>query len=94
MLPQPPFAANWNAIFTLFHYPLDDEKAQRLSLLPKAETTSALDQSMAEDETLNHIRTALALSYAAGRTRMVEFEGCRWRANPYGSLTYCGAAGR
>lgn len=91
--PMPP-AANWNALFTLLAYPLTDEKAQRLSSLSETALAPVVSGVVVEDDILNHIRTALALSYAAGRARTVEIEGCRWRANPHGSLTYCGAAGR
>lgn len=94
VIPPQPAAANWNAPFLLLTYPHDSAKTARLAAIPATSLAPLSENTHANAAVLEHIGVALALAYAAGRARMVEIEGCRWRANPHGSLTYCGAAER
>lgn len=76
-----PRPANWNMRSPL-PFPSTAQQLWRLSCIREAQSSTLLDE----------ISTAIALAHASGRVKMVNIWGANWRANPHGSLTYCGVA--
>lgn len=80
-----PHHANWNIPSPPpIPFPTTPQRAWRLACIREAEQATMLED----------MKVALALAFAARSPKIVEIEGCRWRANPQGTLTYCGAVGR